>query len=417
MKKSSALQIISLWLAWAIILIGFQQLVTTRFQPKRPDGAISWTIGETGRVSQRDQLYLNESFLNEMVAWDSEYYLSIATDGYEDPDTRWAELDGEDYSLNYAFFPFYPIIVRLFAFPLQVFGFAPLATTVFSGVLVSLLGTLLGLFALYDLSKEKLGHDGAMRALFFLLIFPSGFFLAQVYTEGLFIGLAFSSLALMKYKRGLFPAALLAAAATMTRAVGAALVPVLFLSALDWYWEGWRIRFAPRRARVILLGALAALIPTTVFFLWKNSHWGINFHIIEDLYFGRGALVIKQSLEGWHEAWRAVQGKENWLSGIAQQSQIYFSLEFSAVILGLIASLAALKKYPLIAIFSLAAWTIAVFSGAPQSMIRYMLILPAIPISLSHVGRNPSFERAWTIISLLLMGLLTTLFSYDFWVA
>ena len=168
-----------------------------------------------------------------MVAWDSEYYLSIASDGYDDPNTRWAELDDEDYFLNYAFFPFYPIVVRLFTFPLRLFGLPPLATTILSGVFVSLLGTLFGLFALYDLSKEKLGHEGAMRALFFLLIFPSEFFLAQTYTEGLFIGLAFGSLVLMRHKRGLFSAALLAAAATMTRAVGAALVPALLLSVLD----------------------------------------------------------------------------------------------------------------------------------------------------------------------------------------
>ncbi len=417
MKKSTVFQIVALWLVWAIILIGFQQLVTARFQPKRPDGALGWTLGETGRVSQKDQLYLNEPFLNEMVSWDSEYYLSIASGGYDDPATRWAELNGEDYSLNYAFFPFYPIVVRLFAFPLSFLGFAPLATTVLSGVLVSLLGTLLGLFALYGLSKEKLGHDGAMRALFFLLIFPSGFFLAQVYTEGLFIGLAFTSLALMKRKRGLFLASIFAAAATMTRAVGAALVPVLFLSALDFHWEGWKMRFAPIRQRVILRAILSALVPTLVFFLWKNAHFGINFQIIEDLYFGRGALVISKSLAGWYSAWQAVQGQESYLVGIAQQSQIYFSLELAAVILGLIASITALKKYPLIAIFSLAAWTIAVFSGSPQSIIRYMLVLPALPIFLSRLGRNPTFERAWTIISILLMGLLATLFSFDFWVA
>ena len=47
------------------------------------------------------------------------------------------------------------------------------------------------MIALYDLTQESLGEDGAMRAAFYLLIFPTGFFLVQVYTEGLFVGLAF----------------------------------------------------------------------------------------------------------------------------------------------------------------------------------------------------------------------------------
>lgn len=59
--------------------------------------------------------------------------------------------------------------------------------------------------------------------------FPSGFFLAQVYTEGLFVGLAFSSLALLRKERFGW-AALLAVLATFTRAAGVLLVVPLLLS-------------------------------------------------------------------------------------------------------------------------------------------------------------------------------------------
>lgn len=45
----------------------------------------------------------------------------------------------------------------------------------------------------------------------------------MVHTEGLFAGLAFGSLAMIRRRRWLF-AALLAAGATLTRAVGGALV-------------------------------------------------------------------------------------------------------------------------------------------------------------------------------------------------
>jgi len=48
---------------------------------------------------------------------------------------------------------------------------------------------------------------------------------------------------------------------------------------------------------------------------------------------------------------------------------------------------------------------------------RYILAAPAVFIALSHWGRNPVFDRAWTILSLLLMGALAMLFAFNMWVA
>ncbi len=54
------------------------------------------------------------------------------------------------------------------------------------------------MLALFDLTRDSLGEDGALRAVFYLIVFPTGFFLIQVYTEGLFVGLAFGCLAMLK---------------------------------------------------------------------------------------------------------------------------------------------------------------------------------------------------------------------------
>jgi hypothetical protein len=37
-------------------------------------------------------------------------------------------------------------------------------------------------------------------------------------------------------------------------------------------------------------------------------------------------------------------------------------------------------------------------------------------IFLALLGRNKVFDRAWTLISLLLMGMSVTLYSFDMWV-
>ena len=82
------------------------------------------------------------------------------------------------------------------ALPLRVLGLSQIATATLAGVIVSVLGTLLGMIALYDLVRDQLEDAGGIRAAFYLIAFPAGFFLAQVYTEGLFVGLAFGCLAL-----------------------------------------------------------------------------------------------------------------------------------------------------------------------------------------------------------------------------
>jgi Gpi18-like mannosyltransferase len=252
MNKIAFRKIFLIWLAWVFIVIGFQSLATARFQPVFPDLAQDWTSTYTLPATyQVNRPYLVEPFMNAQVCWDSEYYLSIAIGGYDDPKvphltpagvTDWNNgmlLDGLPYkgdsvSLNYAFFPFYPWVMWLFAQPLKLIGLNLIATTTLAGVIVSALGALLGMLALYDLTYDTLGEDGAMRAAFYLLIFPTGFFLVQVYTEGLFVGLAFACLALLRRGKWL-PAALLGAAATLTRAVGVALIIPM---ALTWFRTG-----------------------------------------------------------------------------------------------------------------------------------------------------------------------------------
>ena len=74
--------------------------------------------------------------------------------------------------------------------------------------------------------------------------------------------------------------------------------------------------------------------------------------------------------------------------------------------LALAACALTLRRYPGVALFGLAAIAIAVFSGWPQSMVRYMLIIPSIFLVLSRWGRRVAFDRAWTLSSTLLMGML-----------
>jgi len=462
MSKLTVRNIVILWLVWAAIIIGFQALATARLQPQWPDRAQEWTFNSTnknGANYQKGHPYLLGPFMNNQVAFDSEYYLSISMKGYDDPcaptllptsgmvivpctnkdsipgtgNTPGTGGEKNPITLSYAFFPFYPFMIHLFSIPLGLLGMNPIAAATLAGVIVSALGTLLAMLALYDLTHETLGEEGGLRAVFYLLIFPTAFFLIQVYTEGLFAGLAFACLAMLKRKRLVY-AALLGMAATLTRAVGIALIIPMAISwlrtnewyALDMEWGQRRSGKVPWQA---LWSGLLAFAPAISFLVWKLSPLGFKFDFIEKLYFGRATIDLGYAVFAWATTFREMfQGFMGMNSPggslipglipfINLQHSVYYFTEFFAILIAIIAILRCLKTDPEVAWFSLAVFIISFGSGSPQSMERYVLCAPAVYIGLARWGKNPVFDRVWTIISILLMGLLAMLYAFNFWVA
>lgn len=403
-RTSTWRRVVLLWLAWAGIMIGFQTLVSERYQPNRPDRALEWTPNETGRTSQRGRPYLLDPFMNNQVAWDSEYYLSIATAGYDDTDVLSANTPEGEIALNYAFFPLYPLIMSVVRVPFTLLTETPIAASVAAGMLIALLGTLGGMIALYDIARDELGEDGALRTVFYLLIFPSAFFLAQVYTEGLFIGLAFGSLALLRRQKLLY-AALLAALATLTRSVGVLLIVPLALA-----WLSTIDRKAFRLTPELIGRGVLVFAPLMAYGLWRLT-LGHPFTLVEENYFGRELFNFDSFSRGVTFAF------EQFMAGENRQMRAYYGMEFAAVVLAVITSLFTLRRYPGLTLFGLLAIVISVTSGAPQSLIRYMLPVPAIYLALGRWGRAPVFDRAWTLLSLLVLGMQVSLFTFDMWVA
>ena len=429
----STRNIVLIWLTWAIIVISFQALATARLVPEFPDRAQEWTTDSTGPGYQLGHAYLLEPFMNNQVAWDSEYYLAIAIGGYDDPRAPRLTPTGistsvvdhtvrqsgssfnESISLSYAFFPFYPMMIRLFSFPLQVLGLNEIATATLAGIIVSALGALLGMLALYDLTRDSLGEEGALRAAFYMIIFPTGFFLVQVYTEGLFVGLAFACLAMLKRKQWLL-AALLGVTATMTRAVG---VTLIIPMAITWLRTGewvdidleWRQIFHEGIPLRPLGRGLLAVSPLIAFGVWKFSYLGLAFDYIEANFFGRGFLSLGFAFFAWSEAFRTM------LAGTNPQHTAYYITEFLGLAIGVAACIATIRTHPEIGWFSLAIVLISWGSGPAQGIHRYILGAPAVFITLARWGNHPVFDRAWTILSILLMGLLAMLFAFNMWVA
>lgn len=428
--------ILFIWLGWALIMVAYQIYVPARLSLETPDYALNWTVNETQPGSQDGKIYLNEPFLNQHVSWDSEYYLAIAIGGYEDPDiARVGSTENENVnqglidiwpfsvpsrsdetlpgiSRSYAFFPFYPFLIRIISAPLSLLGLNAIATATLAGVIISMVGTLAAMLALYELARDELGEEGGLRAAFYLIIFPSGFFLAQVYTEGLFVGLAFTSLVLLRKKhRGW--AALFAVLATFTRAVGIALIVPMLIS---WIQEGkwheldleWRQIYFKGIPWKVVGSALIILAPLIGFFLWKISYFGMAFSTIESQFFGRGLLSFGMAFITWSSAFRDLFGSN-------PQAAAYYLVEWGGILLGFTACIEGLKRYPDIAWFGFLVVFLSFTSGPAQGMHRYILAAPPVFLFLSRLGRRPAFDRIWSIASVLLMGILATLYTFNMW--
>jgi hypothetical protein len=87
------------------------------------------------------------------------------------------------------------------------------------------------------------------------------------------------------------------------------------------------------------------------------------------------------------------------------------------VLLAVLACLLLLRQRPELSLFGLAMIFFAFTSGSAQGMIRYVLAAPPLFMMLARWGKHPAFDRVWTIISILLLGVEAMLFSFNFWVA
>ena len=161
-------------------------------------------------------------FLGYWANWDGAWYAEIATEGY-----------GERAPASTAFFPLYPLLVKLGT----VVGGGPALW----GVLISLASTLFALFFVYRTAERLYDARAARAATLCLAFFPTAFFLNAVYTEALFLALTSGALWAALVRRDFLLAGLLGALAAATRNVGVLLlVPLL----LEWVRHrrefGWR---------------------------------------------------------------------------------------------------------------------------------------------------------------------------------
>ncbi len=209
------------------------------------------------------------AFAETFAAWDSAWYLDIAQRGYT---------FRADAPSSVAFFPLYPLLIRVGAF---LFGGSPQAFWL-SAIALSYASFVIALVLLHRLTERCFGsRDAARRAVLSIAVFPFSFPFTRIYTESLFllvsVGAIFSAVAGRWRLAGAC-----GALATVTRPNGIVLLVPLAIMALQAPWA-WR----PLLGRVFALLALPAALLWYCAFVyalsgdplaWLNAqaHWGYS---------------------------------------------------------------------------------------------------------------------------------------------
>ncbi|MBA2345817.1 MAG: glycosyltransferase family 39 protein [Rubrobacter sp.] len=220
--------------------------------------------------------------LNYWAHWDGAWYAQISTEGY-----------GARPPASTAFFPLYPLLVRLGT----NIGGGPAVW----GVAISLAATFFALYFVYRIAEKLFDVRAARAATLALAFFPTTFFMNAVYTEALFLALTAGSIWAAYVRRDLLLAGVLGALAAATRNLG-----ILLLIPLCLEWVRHRREFG---ARGILGLAIVPLgLAAYAAFLWARFGDPLVFVRQQGEYWGRELTSpITTARDAWQAGWDGVK--------------------------------------------------------------------------------------------------------------
>ena len=268
-----------------------------------------------------------DGLLSPLARWDSVWYLGIAHSGYG--------------GASSAFFPLYPLLVRVAATVS-----APGALLV-AAYVVSLAALFGALYLMHRLAALELGSSRLARdAVLMLALFPGALWLGAPYSESLFLLLSVGAFYAARTERWAW-AGVCAALASATRSAGLVLlVPLVLL------W--WSSRARRRRDLAWIALAPVGLVAYSIY-LAASMGDGFAYLHLQNVWFRSFAGPFGALPDGAVAAW---DGLRQIASG--QRAHVYFTaaggdpiavgwhnLElFFFLVLGLVATIGVLRRLP-----------------------------------------------------------------------
>ncbi len=327
---------------------------------------------------------ISDIFLEQWWRWDSVHYVNIANHGY---------VNFGDERFNIAFLPLYPFLIFL----VSLIGFHPLI----SGILISNIAALIAVIYFYKLVKLDFADIVAEKTVFFLLIFPTAYFLSAAYTEALFLAFIIAGFYYARKDKWIL-AGFLGMLAALTRNAGI----IIFIALLFEYL--WQKNFDLKKIKPDILALI--LIPTgsVIYLLINQAIYGDYWHFLD---------VLR---EHWYKypafPWKGYETAANSALWRLPSDRIMIGfIEIAFAFLGLIASLFAFRIRISYGIYAFSSWLLITSTSFWLSIPRYTLTIFPVFIVFALWSKNRIYNYILTFASLLFLSLFAIQFILGRW--
>lgn len=331
-----------------------------------------------------------DSFL--LYPWanfDGVHYLSIAAQGYNHDE---------------GFFPLFPIVIRAIA---TLFGGGEpfSASYFFAGIAIANVAFFGSLFFLHKLLRIDYKETVAKKSILFLLLFPTSFFFASIYSESIFLFLALATFYFARKKRWLW-AGIFGMLLTGTRIVGISILPAL---AIELYLQEKKL--LTRNVFFLLLIPLGL-----VSYMYYNVvTFGYAFAFLEahtKLGTNRSDVIVlfPQTIVRYINILTTLPSSQfEWRIALLELYVFFFA---SALLF------AAWKKKVRISyvVFAVVSFLIPISSGTFSGLPRYVLVLFPMFIALALV-KSRIVHIAYITLGAVLLFILLMFFSRGYFVS
>ncbi|MEO7803891.1 MAG: glycosyltransferase family 39 protein [Actinomycetota bacterium] len=273
---------------------------------------------------------LGQTLFGVWLRADALWYLRIATVGY-----------GHELGA-FAFFPMFPLIVRLFR---PLFG----GNELLAGLFVASVSCLVGYCLLYALVRRMHGPGAARAAVLGLAVFPTAFFLVAPYGEPVLL-LAGSAALLAIVSGHSRWAAVAGGVAALSRPFGVLIaLPMFLLSA----------RSGKAKARWASGGPILAALGWAVYVGWKTGHFA-NILSVQALWQRQLANPLVTLARG-ASTWWQVRGTD---------LSVYFFFDLATAVFAVVLIAIAVKQRR---------WALASY-GAAAVLVAFSSVFPPRPL-------------------------------------
>ena len=322
--------------------------------------------------------------MDQFNRWDAPHYIDIARNWY---------VNQGDQQNFIVFFPLYPILIRLFTSNFSYVNLSALA--------VANVSSIFAFVYLFKLAKLDFDDGVAQKAVLFLSVFPTAYFLSAPYTEGLFFALIIASIYYARLSK--WPlAGVLGLFAAVTRMAGLLLLPVLLVEYL--HQKEWK----PRKIGSEVLWVSLALVGFLIYLNINNQVTGNPFAFME----------IERT--HWFNHLDPITGLAQALAATGKPYPDNITIGAAPIIFAFLGFLAvaggfARRLRPSYLVYMLFTWILAVSTAWWISVPRYVMAMFPMFILLGTLSRRRTVTILITVAFAAALCFFTVLFALGKW--